>query len=364
MGCSCSKRTLNPNHPQLSDFSIIRSIGRGAFSKLSIVKYRRNGQRYALKYMNKKRCVLQMVTRNVLRELDLLTQVSHPFIVNLWFSFQDVEYMYMVTDLLLGGDLRYHLNQQGRFCEDRAKLYICEIALALEYLHNENIVHRDVKPENILLDDDGHAHLTDFNLATRLQPGVLATSFSGTRPYMAPEVILTALGRANGYNHRVDWFSLGVCFYEMLLGRRPYIYSSQTSSKEVLRLMSGERFVRPANWPSDLLDFISSVLRFDINARITSLEAFSRHSYMSRINMDNVLALKTVPGFVPRADSLNCDPTFELEERIVNSSTIYNTRRKSIKNEENLQKSIDQFSAAFYCYNRQLNRQIDKAKHS
>ncbi|VDD87944.1 unnamed protein product [Enterobius vermicularis] len=179
MGCSCSRRTLNPNHPQLSDFSIIRSIGRGAFSKLCIVKYRRDGQRYALKYMSKKRCVVQMVTKNVLRELDLLTQVSHPFIVNLWFSFQDAEYMYMVTDLLLGGDLRYHLNEQGRFCEDRAKLYICEIALALEYLHGENIVHRDVKPENILLDDDGHAHLTDFNLAARLQPNVLATSFSG-----------------------------------------------------------------------------------------------------------------------------------------------------------------------------------------
>lgn len=85
----------------------------------------------------------------------------------------------MVSDLLLGGDLRYHLNEQARFSETRTKLYICEIALALDYLHSRRIAHRDVKPENILLDDQGHAHLTDFNLATKLGYNELATSFTG-----------------------------------------------------------------------------------------------------------------------------------------------------------------------------------------
>lgn len=93
----------------------------------------------------------------------------------------------MVSDLLLGGDLRYHLNEQGRFSETRIKLYICEIALAIDYLHSRRIVHRDVKPENILLDDQGHAHLTDFNLATKLGYNELATSFTGIKKFKNDE---------------------------------------------------------------------------------------------------------------------------------------------------------------------------------
>ncbi|PIO70108.1 hypothetical protein TELCIR_08048 [Teladorsagia circumcincta] len=117
--------------------------------------------------------------------------------------------MYMVTDLLLGGDLRFHLNQQGKFAEDRSKLYMCEISLAIEYLHGRGIVHRDIKPENILLDEQG------------------------TRPYMAPEVYACALGFIDGYDSKVDWWSLGVTFYEMMRGRTPYEFSPHATAEQV-----------------------------------------------------------------------------------------------------------------------------------
>lgn len=163
----------------LDDFQILRAIGKGSFSKVCIVQKRDSKRLYAMKYMNKSACVAKDAVRNVAREVDILADLNHPFLVNIWFTFQDSEEMFMVFDLLLGGDLRYHLSQKGVFEPDLVKLYICEMALALDYLQKKFIVHRDVKPDNILLDDYGHARLTDFNIATILTGSSLATSCTG-----------------------------------------------------------------------------------------------------------------------------------------------------------------------------------------
>ncbi|GCB78267.1 hypothetical protein scyTo_0015799, partial [Scyliorhinus torazame] len=103
------------------------------------------------------------------------------------YSFQDEEDMFMVVDLLLGGDLRYHLQQNVHFNEEAVKLYICELALALNYLQSYHIIHRDIKPDNILLDEHGHVHITDFNIATVLKDSEKATSMAGTKPYMGKQ---------------------------------------------------------------------------------------------------------------------------------------------------------------------------------
>lgn len=110
---------------------------------------------YALKYLTKLQCVEKNAFSNVAREIQILSQLNHPFLVNLWFSFQDSEYFFLVFDLLLGGDLRYHLNQRKKFMLEEVQLYFCEIALALDYIRKKCIIHRDVKPDNLLLNDAG-----------------------------------------------------------------------------------------------------------------------------------------------------------------------------------------------------------------
>lgn len=123
--------------------------------------------------------------KHIVQERKLLQQIEHPFLVNLRFAFQDDENMFMVLDLMLGGDLRYHLDRQHRFSEETVKLFIAEIGAALSYLHSEGIVHRDLKPDNILLDENGHFHLTDFNISTFLpKDGEFLRSMAGTPAYM------------------------------------------------------------------------------------------------------------------------------------------------------------------------------------
>ncbi|KAA0188892.1 hypothetical protein HAZT_HAZT005914, partial [Hyalella azteca] len=153
-------------------------------TQVCIVQKHDTQKLYAMKYMNKAQCEAKDAVANVFREMQILASVSHPFLVNFWFSFQDTEDMFMVVDLLEGGDLRYHVSNGVAFSDDAVVLYVLEAACALDYLHSRHILHRDIKPDNMLLDDEGHVHLTDFNIAIELHEGQLATSMSGTKPYM------------------------------------------------------------------------------------------------------------------------------------------------------------------------------------
>jgi serine/threonine kinase 32 len=195
----------------------------------------------------------------------------------------------MVSDLLLGGDLHYHLQNGGKFSEVRVKLYACEIGLAIDYLQSRNIMHRDIKPANLLLDNQGHVCLTDFNLATKLEPNSLATAFCGTKPQMAPEILATHLGVINGYGLWVDFWSLGVTFFELLRGRQPFDFSANSTPNQMLSLIMSEAYLIPSHWPSDLVSFVKALLHIDIDKRITNFEAFKTHRYMERMNFEAIL---------------------------------------------------------------------------
>ena len=165
--------------------------------------------------MNKSICIRQRATGNIILERILLERIEYPLIANMRYAFQDDETLFMALDLMLGGDLRLHLeNNPKRFNELQVRHHVATIALSLGYLHKKRIVHRDVKPENILLDKKGYAHLSDFNIATQFTPSQpLMWSKAGTMAYMAPEMLAR-----KGYSTSVDWWSLGIVTYELLFG--------------------------------------------------------------------------------------------------------------------------------------------------
>ncbi|KAJ8686221.1 hypothetical protein QAD02_022015 [Eretmocerus hayati] len=136
-------------------FQILRAIGKGSFGKVCIVQKKdRVGRMYAMKYVHKAEAAERGALKNIAREVEILSRLEHPCLVNLWFSFQDEEDLFMVSDLLLGGDLRYHLQQNVHFSEESVILFVAEIGLALDYLKKNRVVHRDIKPDNILLDEE------------------------------------------------------------------------------------------------------------------------------------------------------------------------------------------------------------------
>ena len=166
-----------------------------------------------------------------------MQQITHPFVVKLHYAFQNEDSLFFVTDFLNGGELFFHLANEIRFSEERSRFYAAEIILAIEHLHENGIIYRDLKPENVLLDYEGHLKITDFGLSKVNQAAEgLTNTFCGTPEYLAPEVI-----RADGYSFPVDWWSLGMLLYEMISGLNPFKQAALADNKtrhEILRMIT------------------------------------------------------------------------------------------------------------------------------
>uniref|UniRef100_A0A3B4YCB7 non-specific serine/threonine protein kinase n=1 Tax=Seriola lalandi dorsalis TaxID=1841481 RepID=A0A3B4YCB7_SERLL len=319
------RRGWEPIVLQRDQFSMKRKM-------VCIVQKRDTEKMYAMKYMNKQQCIERDEVRNVFRELEILQEIEHVFLVNLWYSFQDEEDMFMVVDLLLGGDLRYHLQQSVQFSEDAVKLYLCEMTLALDYLQSQHIIHRDVKPDNILLDEQGHAHLTDFNIATIIKDGERATALAGTKPYMAPEIFQSFVSGGTGYAFEVDWWSLGVTIFEVLRGWRPYDIHANNSVESLIQLFSTVSVQYSPAWPKDLVSLMRKLLTVNPEHRFSSVSDMQTSPYLADINWDAVYEKKMEAGFVPNKGRLHCDPTFELEEMILESRPLHKKKKRLAKN--------------------------------
>ncbi|KAF3492336.1 Serine/threonine/dual specificity protein kinase, catalytic domain [Arthroderma uncinatum] len=318
MGNSQGKLS-SPDYPvNLNQFRLLRVVGKGAFGKVRIVERKDTGLTFALKYIRKDEVVRSESVRNIIRERRMLEHLNHPFLCNLRYSFQDMEYIYLVVDLMNGGDLRFHISRKC-FTEEAVRFWMSELACALHYIHGQGIVHRDVKPDNILLDSEGHVHLADFNVASDFKPSKPLTSRSGTMAYLAPEVF-----QGGGYISNVDWWSLGVTFYECIYNKRPFEGRSHNALSEAIMRSQPKYFVTNPAVTVPCLHALSALLEKDPAKRIgaMSFESFQFHPFFAEIDFEALQNKEIEPVFVPSSDKTNFDATYDLEELLLEEAPL------------------------------------------
>ncbi|GAB7365267.1 hypothetical protein MBLNU230_g6349t1 [Neophaeotheca triangularis] len=324
MGNSSGKPLVLTDEVNLNHFRLLRVVGKGAFGKVRIVERKDTGLTFALKYIRKDEVVRSESVRNIIRERRMLQHLNHPFLCNLRYSFQDMEYLYIVVDLMNGGDLRFHISRKT-FTEDAVRFWIAELACALRHIHKQGIVHRDVKPDNVLLDSEGHVHLADFNVASDFTPGKLLSSKSGTLAYLAPEVYA-----GKGYASEVDWWSLGVLFYECIYNKRPFeANNSEALANTIMKADPAYPITSP---PVSMvcLHAISSLLEKDKTLRIgaASFESFTDNPFFREIDFEALERKEVEPVFCPSSDKTNFDATYDLEELLLEEAPLEARARK------------------------------------
>lgn len=210
---------------QPQEFVPIHILGKGSFGEVYLVE-KNFKELYAMKVLSKQKIMGNNYIKYAMTERNVLSYTHHPFIVNLNYAFQTKNKLYLILDYCPGGDLGKLLMRNRKLEESVAKIYIAEIVLAIQYLHRREIIFRDLKPDNIVIDSEGHCCLTDFGLSKEgIDDNISAKSFCGSLAYLAPEMLAR-----KGHGKSVDWYLLGVLLYEMLVGKTPY-YST---NKETL----------------------------------------------------------------------------------------------------------------------------------
>ncbi|KAI3806082.1 hypothetical protein L1987_21974 [Smallanthus sonchifolius] len=339
----------------VDDFELLTMIGKGAFGEVRVCREKTTGNVYAMKKLKKSEMLRRGQVEHVRAERNLLAEVDSNCIVKLYCSFQDDEFLYLIMEYLPGGDMMTLLMRKDTLSEDEARFYVAETVLAIESIHKHNYVHRDIKPDNLLLDKFGHLRLSDFGLCKPLDCSTLEkTDFStgdnasgsstgerrtqqeqlqhwqknrrtlaystvGTPDYIAPEVLLK-----KGYALECDWWSLGAIMFEMLVGYPPFYSDDPMSTcRKIVNWKMHLKFPEEARLSLEAKDLISKLL-CNVNQRLGSKGAdeIKAHIWFRGIDWDRIYQMEAafIPEVNDELDTQNFEKFEESEHQIHSSS--------------------------------------------
>ncbi|XP_040108440.1 myotonin-protein kinase isoform X4 [Oryx dammah] len=305
---------------QRDDFEILKVIGRGAFSEVAVVKMKQTGQVYAMKIMNKWDMLKRGEVSCFREERDVLVNGDQRWITQLHFAFQDENYLYLVMEYYVGGDLLTLLSKFGeRIPAEMARFYLAEIVMAIDSVHRLGYVHRDIKPDNILLDRCGHIRLADFGSCLKLRADGTVRSLVavGTPDYLSPE-ILQAVGGGPGtgsYGPECDWWALGVFAYEMFYGQTPF-YADSTAETYGKIVHYREHLSLPladTGVPEEARDLIQQLLcPPEVRLGRNGAGDFRKHPFFFGLEWDSLR--DSVPPFTPDFEGATDTCNFDMVE--------------------------------------------------
>lgn len=312
------RRTLSEKPLTRDAFDLGLTLGTGSFGRVRIVTHTIQKKTYyfALKILRKAEIIRLKQVNHIKAEKSILARVNHPFIVNLQASFQDDEYLYMLMEYVIGGELFTQLRKSNRFSDEHSRFYASEIILALKYLHKKNIVYRDLKPENLLIDKEGHIKITDFGFAKHVNDRTY--TLCGTPEYLAPEIITS-----KGHGKAVDWWAVGVLIYEMLCGAPPFDADNPVEIyKAILKGVSEVDF-DPQFFTPDARALITKLLDDDVANRCgcgkDGPKEIMNQPWFRTMNWQQCINRKLAPPFRPvvksENDTSNFDRYSDSEER-------------------------------------------------
>ncbi|CAD5234540.1 unnamed protein product [Bursaphelenchus xylophilus] len=290
------------------------TIGTGTFGRVSLTRHNVTGHYYALKALYIPSIIDRRQVQHVHNEKRILEKLEHPFIVKMYDTAKDSRNLYMIMEFLAGGELFAYLRATKVFPSSMVKFYASEVILALEYLHGLHIAYRDLKPENLMMTQEGHVKLTDFGFAKEIHNK--SYTLCGTAEYLAPE-----LANRSGHNHCVDYWALGVLIFELICGYPPYSGSDADVVQDTIIQQGGVPEFPKKTFSANAKDIVTRLLAVEMTERLgyKGIHQIKEHPWFEQIEWEKMLQMAIKPPLSPtvyhEGDTGNFDTYAEEETR-------------------------------------------------